>query len=125
MKTEYEILGRAGDKAIFSHSAKAAIANVRPTRLAECNVLVMNANLAAAAPPKTPDYSGDTPENPRWYQAMDAMDTFGGDFVKKLAVAWRHADAENNRRLMTAFPEYYAQYVEMARVGFYSPRSEQ
>jgi hypothetical protein len=44
-----------------------------------------------------------------------AMETYGGGFLKALANAWRHADANNKHRLEAAFDDYfetYKQYVE-------------
>ena len=43
-----------------------------------------------------------------------AMRTHGGSFVRLLAEAWLHADAENCRRIETAFPECVAKYREVA-----------
>lgn len=46
---------------------------------------------------------------------IDAMDTFGGSFVKSLANAMMHADSINYLKLIDAFPEYVRQYVDMAK----------
>jgi len=46
--------------------------------------------------------------------ALTMMQRYGGGFVKNLAVAWLHADAENSRKLAEAFPGYLATYADMA-----------
>lgn len=46
---------------------------------------------------------------------VEAMDKWGGGFVKALAEAFRRADPVNFRVLRNAFPEYWVQYSEMAR----------
>lgn len=44
---------------------------------------------------------------------IKAMKTYGGSFVKALAVAWEVADSENRKRLETAFPEIVEKYTKM------------
>ena len=41
------------------------------------------------------------------------MQTFGGSFVKALAVAWQHADEDNTLKIEAAFPEYIEKYRTM------------
>lgn len=45
---------------------------------------------------------------------IDCMAKRGGDFVKRLADAYRFADTENQRRIREAFPEYWEKYKWMA-----------
>jgi hypothetical protein len=40
---------------------------------------------------------------------IEAMERFGGSFVKSLAEAWYRADAVNKKRLEDAFP-YFEEY---------------
>lgn len=40
---------------------------------------------------------------PTDYEAILAMEKFGGGFASRLAKAWLHADRENQIRLKTAF----------------------
>lgn len=47
-------------------------------------------------------------------KVIDAMQKYGGSFVKALASAACQADAFNLQKLKTAFPEYWQQYTEMA-----------
>lgn len=53
---------------------------------------------------------------PTDYDIVQAMQTFGGSFVQKLAVAYQFADSTNRARLTAAFPEYWARYRELARM---------
>lgn len=46
--------------------------------------------------------------------ALDAMERYGGGFVRHLAAAWKRADGENHARLVDAFRHYLDQYCEMA-----------
>lgn len=48
------------------------------------------------------------------FDTVDAMIRYGGGFVSALGVAWRKADADNQRRLRTAFPEYWEKYRAVA-----------
>lgn len=48
-------------------------------------------------------------------RVLDAMEQYGGSFVKALAAVWRMADIENQQRLHATFYEYWNKYVEMAR----------
>lgn len=50
------------------------------------------------------------------YGVTEAMLNYGGGFVRKLAEAYRAADKDNRTRLRTAFPEYWQQYAELARM---------
>lgn len=45
---------------------------------------------------------------------VEAMEKYGGGFVKALANALRHADYENYRRLRSTFPEYFTEYRKMS-----------
>lgn len=48
-------------------------------------------------------------------KTIEAMQTYGGSFVKALAAAATAADMYNLTKIKTAFPEYWAQYEEMAK----------
>jgi|GEM_PF-2378109 len=47
-------------------------------------------------------------------KVVDAMQDYGGGFVKALASCYRHADPINFVKLQNAFPEYWEQYEKMA-----------
>jgi len=49
------------------------------------------------------------------YKTVEAMETFGGSFVQALAVAARRADPDNLAKIKATWPEYWAQYEEMAQ----------
>lgn len=49
------------------------------------------------------------------HEVLDAMEEFGGGFVRHLAAAWRRADEDNFRRLKAAFPHYWDQYTAVAQ----------
>lgn len=50
-------------------------------------------------------------------KVADAMEKYGGGFVKALSVCIRKADANNLLILMVAFSEYWKQYLAMAEGG--------
>ena len=45
---------------------------------------------------------------------INAMQIYGGNFVKALANAWQHADQENSAKIEAAWPEYIEKYKMMA-----------
>ena len=45
---------------------------------------------------------------------LDAMDAYGGSFVKSIALAARVADSENYNRLRSAFPDLWDRYATYA-----------
>jgi len=45
---------------------------------------------------------------------LDAMDTYGGSFVRTLARLYRVADAVNRAKLADAFAEYFTKYAVFA-----------
>ncbi len=45
---------------------------------------------------------------------IDAMEKYGGSFVKQLAVLFRLADHINFEKLKNTFSEYWDQYEKMA-----------
>lgn len=47
-------------------------------------------------------------------KVIRAMRAHGGSFVRCLGEAWLHADADNCRRIETAWPEYIAKYQAIA-----------
>lgn len=46
---------------------------------------------------------------------VEAMEKYGGDFVKALANAMRHADHINRAKIISTWPEYWASYEVMAK----------
>ena len=48
------------------------------------------------------------------YEMVEAMEKYGGSFVKCLATLLHHADIINYLKLESIFPEYFKQYKEMA-----------
>jgi len=48
------------------------------------------------------------------HEILETMHRYGGGFVKQLAVLYRLADHENQRRLEQAFRHYFEQYDAMA-----------
>lgn len=46
---------------------------------------------------------------------VEAMEKYGGSFVKALANACHHADAFNLGKIKQTFKEYWTTYSEMAR----------
>jgi len=51
------------------------------------------------------------------YEVINAMETYGGGFVKALAVAFRRADGTNFAKLRYTFDEYWKQYQQMAQAN--------
>lgn len=47
-------------------------------------------------------------------KTVEAMETYGGSFVKALAQCVRRADSINRSKLLLAFPEYFKEYHELA-----------
>lgn len=48
------------------------------------------------------------------YDILEAMERFGGSFVKNLARLYRSGDLVNQGKLRAAFEDYFIQYDEMA-----------
>lgn len=48
------------------------------------------------------------------HDILQAMTVYGGGFVRQLAVLYRHADPDNQRKLHEAFRNYFQQYDELA-----------
>lgn len=48
------------------------------------------------------------------YFVVEAMEKFGGSFVKALANMCRHADPINLQKIKRAWPEYWEEYTKMA-----------
>jgi hypothetical protein len=48
------------------------------------------------------------------HEILEAMTVYGGGFVRQLAVLYRLADLDNQRKLATAFENYFRQYDELA-----------
>lgn len=48
------------------------------------------------------------------WEITEAMIRFGGGFVQGLGRLYRQADHDNQRRLVSAFPEYFKEYKELA-----------
>lgn len=49
------------------------------------------------------------------YKMIEAMEKFGGSFVKALSQAFLHADPTNYQKLRHTFPEYVHEYTATAR----------
>lgn len=47
-------------------------------------------------------------------KTVEAMETYGGSFIKALAECVRRADHINRPKLLLAFPEYFKEYHEIA-----------
>jgi len=43
-------------------------------------------------------------------EILERMETYGGSFVKQLALLYRLADPINKRKLLNCFREYFEQY---------------
>ena len=52
--------------------------------------------------------------NDQDYRTVQAMEQFGGSFVKALATACFHADAVNLKKIKDTWPEYWEQYEKTA-----------
>jgi hypothetical protein len=50
------------------------------------------------------------------YEIVQAMERFGGGFVRALALAFTAADPVNTAKLKAAFPEIWAEYAEHVRM---------
>ena len=50
------------------------------------------------------------------YEITDAMIHMGGNFVHKLALAYRAADAVNQAKLRDTFAEYWTEYRRLAQL---------
>lgn len=50
------------------------------------------------------------------YDVAQTMIRFGGSFVAALAQAWCRADDRNQQRIQEAFPDYWTEYRELARL---------
>lgn len=48
-------------------------------------------------------------------KVVEAMEKYGGSFVVALAQAARRADANNLAKIKATWPEYWQQYLEMAK----------
>ena len=48
-------------------------------------------------------------------EMIEAMERYGGSFVKALAQCLWSADANNYQRLEQAFPEYFKEYRKMSK----------
>jgi hypothetical protein len=56
----------------------------------------------------------DTDSTPTDYEITTAMTMFGGSFVRAFGALWPLADDDNRARMKAAWPEYWAQYGELA-----------
>ena len=50
------------------------------------------------------------------YEMACAMKMYGGSFVSRLGELWFAADGVNKAKLVAAFPEYVADYRDVARL---------
>lgn len=54
--------------------------------------------------------------NEQDFKIVEAMETYGGSFVRALAALCHRADPENLQRIKTTWPEYWADYKHKAGV---------
>ena len=54
-------------------------------------------------------------DNDVQYWMLEAMNLYGGSFVKNLSEAWQCADQFNSKKLEQAFPEIMKEYIEMGK----------
>lgn len=47
------------------------------------------------------------------YWMIQAMQSYGGSFIKSLSMAWLRADQINTAKLEQAFPEYVEKYTKL------------
>lgn len=47
-------------------------------------------------------------------EILDAMDRFGGSFIRAMAQCFRQADVHNQTVLRSAFLHYFREYAELA-----------
>lgn len=48
---------------------------------------------------------------------IEAMEKYGGSFVRALASAARHADPENLQKIKDTWPDYWAKYSRAVMYG--------
>jgi len=48
-------------------------------------------------------------------ETLNNMTTFGGNFVKQLAILYRYADMRNKAKLESCFAEYFKAYEKFGR----------
>jgi pyruvate/2-oxoacid:ferredoxin oxidoreductase beta subunit len=53
--------------------------------------------------------------SPKEIKVIEAMETYGGSFVKALAECFRRADRRNFVKLLIAFEGYWTEYEIMSR----------
>jgi len=51
------------------------------------------------------------------FEVLEAMDKYGGSFVKALADCYRCADPSNAKKLEQTFSEYFSEYSKTAKKG--------
>ena len=69
---------------------------------------IYNLDLSPLKP--APEPAPGTQGRPLQQEVFDAMENFGGGFVRHLAMAWRRADPANSQTLHHVFGHYYRQY---------------
>jgi hypothetical protein len=63
------------------------------------------------------DHVHDPPSDPVTdFEMAEAMRTMGGSFVSALAEAWFRADPINRAKILATWPEYCAEYRELAQL---------
>ena len=50
------------------------------------------------------------------YEITEAMIRYGGGFVSRLGQLWQWADDSNQQWLKAAFPDYWTEYAELAKL---------
>lgn len=53
--------------------------------------------------------------NEQEYKVVEMMETYGGSFVKALAVCFQRADRNNFIKLKFTFSDYWSQYEKMVK----------
>lgn len=53
--------------------------------------------------------------NDEEFKVIEAMERFGGSFVKELAELYQFADPDNRRKIRETWSEYWKKYREMAK----------
>ena len=50
------------------------------------------------------------------FEMAEAMTKYGGSFCQHLGSLWYHADPENRAKILATWPDYCAEYRDLARL---------
>jgi hypothetical protein len=50
------------------------------------------------------------------FEMAEAMQRYGGSFVQCLGMLWMRADVINRAKILATWPEYCAEYCDLARL---------